>query len=192
MGRLFPFASSQMLCFARDDELQARARVLLVPFPRRGNAAGTQETPISSRDSTPDSDRGVDARTARPSRAPRASVPDGVGLGEPAIANAKSHRTETDPSPPPLRHTRPRRTQTHTMPKKRRANGRNKPAGARGHVRAPSPRVSSDRNRARDRTRTARVFGPTRGPARRSRGPQRHTPRRPERIPSASRALARE
>ena len=28
------------------------------------------------------------------------------------------------------------------MPKKRRANGRNKPAGARGHVRAPSPRVS--------------------------------------------------
>lgn len=128
-----------MLCFARDDELQARARVLLVPFPRRGNAAGMQETPISSRDSTPDSDRGVDARTARPSRAPRASVPDGVGLGEPAIANAKSHRTETDPSPPPLRHTRPRRTQTHTMPKKRRANGRNKPAGARGHVRAPSP-----------------------------------------------------
>ena len=69
MGRLFPFASSQMLCFARDDELQARARVSLVPFPRRGNAAGTQETPISSRDSTPDSDRGVDARTARPSRA---------------------------------------------------------------------------------------------------------------------------
>lgn len=52
------------------------------------------------------------------------------------------------------------------------------------------PESLSDRNR--DRTRTARVFGPTRGPARRSRGPQRHTPRRPERTPSASRALARE
>lgn len=137
----------------------------------------------------------TEASTHEP-RAPRAHhaprFPTGLASREPAIANAKSHRTETDPSPPPLRHTRPRRTQTHTMPKKRRANGRNKPAGARGHVRAPSPRVSSDRNRARDRTRTARVFGPTRGPARRSRGPQRHTPRRPERTPSASRALARE
>lgn len=76
-------------------------------------------------------------RAPRAHRAPR--FPRGLASREPAIASAKSHRARRLTSPPPPRHTRPRRTQTHTMPKKRRANGRNKPAGARGHVRAPSP-----------------------------------------------------
>ena len=53
--------------------------------------------------------------------------------------------------PPP-----PTRNQPHTMPKKRRANGRNKPAGARGHVRTPH----RPPNRATRRTRNpARALG---------------------------------
>lgn len=52
------------------------------------------------------------------------------------------------------------------------------------------PESLSDRNR--DRTRTARVFGPTLGPARRSRGSQRCTRRRPGRPSSVSRAVARQ
>lgn len=45
-----------------------------------------------------------------------------------------THRSVSPLPPHPMLH----RTEPFTMPKKRRANGRNKPANARGHVSAPT------------------------------------------------------
>ena len=68
---------------------------------------------------------------SRPAR--RGSV--GFAASPRGFAGCTAPRPDADlrPALPPP----PTRNQPHTMPKKRRANGRNKPAGARGHVRTP-------------------------------------------------------
>ena len=128
-------------------------------------------------------------RAPRAHRAPR--VPTGFGLGEPAIASAKSHRARRL-TPLRLRHgTLDLAGPKHTPCLRRDARMVATSPPARVVTCVPLPPESlSDSNRARDRTRTARVFGPTRGPARRSRGPRRRTRGRPERTSSSLRALS--
>ena len=111
-------------------------------FPRRVYAAGACSTPTATI-----------ARAARvpfPSRESLGVIAPRVwtardrhrrcssslrGFGQ-ASKTRRADRRRIRPSPPSIDRTKP-----YTMPKKRRANGRNKPAGARGHVSAlpPSP-----------------------------------------------------
>jgi hypothetical protein len=122
-------------------------------------------------------------RTPRAHRAPR--FPTGFGLARTGHREREiSSRTETDPLR--LRHgTLDLAGPKHTPCLRRDARMVATSPPARVVTCVPLPPESlSDSNRARDRTRTARVFGPTRGPARRSRGPRRRTRGRPERTSS--------
>ena len=125
------------------------------------------------------------ARRARLARTARLGSRRGLASREPAIASAKSHRARRL-TPLRLCHgTLDLAGPKHTPCLRRDARmvATSQPARVVTCVPLP-PESLSDSNRARDRTRTARVFGPTRGPARRSRGPRRRTRGRPERTSS--------
>ena len=89
---------------------------------------------------------------------PRVAVRSGSHFRRGVLPVPPSHdRTLTSA---PRSRRPPTRNQPHTMPKKRRANGRNKPAGARGHVRTPTARQIARRDRTREPRSRVRVFAP--------------------------------